>query len=210
MATPNTIDPRFTSQKASEPLLTVISDTDKWLVSFPRLPHVARNEKGNKLVVKVEELVSIHPFKMSARRVFGELVDGKLADELFRLNIVHERAIEKFERWKIFKYLPVQANRDIDGFGRDWAALLERCSLETERSSGITTTVEELYKNMKGEKMTFLEFAHSIGEILVRIVACTILRFVLCTCLYACGSYLRSPPFFFLRSRLGRAAALPL
>ena len=33
---------------------------------------------------------------------------------------------------------------------------------------------------------------------------------VLCTYLYAGGSYLRSLSFFFLRSRLGRVAALPL
>jgi gliotoxin/aspirochlorine/mycotoxins biosynthesis cytochrome P450 monooxygenase len=164
------IDPHFTPQKASELLPIMISDTDEWLESLPRLPHVIRSEKGNKLIIKAEELVSILPFKMIARRVFGQLVDDKLIDELFNLNIVHERVINhtffgKFEQWKIFKYLPVQANRDVDSFERDWAALLKRTSLEAERR-GITTTVSELYQDMKEGHMTFLEFAHSIDEIL--------------------------------------------
>lgn len=164
------IDPHFTVQKASELLPIMISDTDEWLESLPRLSHVVRHEKDTKLAIKAEELVSILPFKMIARRVFGDLVDDKLIDELFRLNIVHERVINrtffgKFEQWKIFKYLPIQANRDVDGFERDCAALLERTSLEAERR-GITTTVSELYKNMKDGHMTFLEFAHSIDEIL--------------------------------------------
>lgn len=164
------IDPHFTTQKASELLPIMISDTDEWLESLPHLSHVVRNEKENKLAIKAEELVSILPFKMIARRVFGELVDDKLIDELFRLNIVHERVINrtffgKFEQWKIFKYLPVQANRDVDGFERDWAALLERTSLEAEKR-GITTTVSDLYKNMKDGHMSFVEFAHSIDEIL--------------------------------------------
>lgn len=164
------IDPHFTSQKASELLPIMISDTDEWLESLPRLSHVVRNEKDNKLAIKAEELVSILPFKMIARRVFGELVDDKLIDELFQLNIVHERVINhtffgKFEQWRIFKYLPVQANRDVDGFERDWAALLERTGLEAQRR-GISTTVGDLYQNMKEGHMTFLEFAHSIDEIL--------------------------------------------
>jgi len=164
------IDPHFTSQKASELLPIMISDTDEWLESLPRLPHVVRNGKDNKLAIKAEELVSILPFKMIARRVFGDLVDDKLVDELFRLNIVHERVINhtffgKFEQWKIFKYLPVQANRDVVGFERDWAALLERTSLEAE-NRGITTTVSDLYRNMKEGHMTFPEFSHSIDEIL--------------------------------------------
>lgn len=164
------IDPHFSSQKASELLPVMINDTDEWLESLPRLSHVVRGEKDNKLVVKAEELVSILPFKMIARRVFGDLIDDELVNELFNLNIVHERVINrtflgKFEQWKIFKYLPVQANRDVDGFERDWAALLERTSLEAERR-GITTTVGEMYKDMKMGRMTFLEFAHSIDEIL--------------------------------------------
>jgi cytochrome P450 len=164
------IDPHFTSQKASELLPIMINDTDEWIESLPRLSHVIRKEKDNKLVIKAEELVSILPFKMIARRVFGDLVDDKLIDELFRLNIVHERVINhtffgKFEQWRIFKYLPVQANRDVNGFERDWAALLQRTSLEAEKR-GISTTVGDLYKNMKEGHMTFLEFAHSIDEIL--------------------------------------------
>lgn len=164
------IDPHFTVQKAVELLPIMISDTDQWLESLPHLPHVVRNEKDNRLVIKAEELVSILPFKMIARRVFGELVDDKLVDELFRLNLVHERVINhtffgKFEQWKIFKYLPVQANKDVDNFERDWAALLKRISLEAERRN-MTTTVSELYKDMKEGHMTFLEFAHSIDEIL--------------------------------------------
>ena len=148
----------------------MISDTDEWLESLSRLPHVVKNEKDNKLAIKAEELVSILPFKMIARRVFGELVDDKLIDELFHLNIVHERVINrtffgKFEQWKVFRYLPVQANRDVDEFERDWAALLERTSLEAEKR-GITTTVSDMYKNMKEGHMTFAEFAHSIDEIL--------------------------------------------
>lgn len=164
------IDPHFTPQKASELLPIMISDTDEWLESLSRLPHVVKNEKDNKLAIKAEELVSILPFKMIARRVFGELVDDKLIDELFHLNIVHERVINrtffgKFEQWKVFRYLPVQANRDVDEFERDWAALLERTSLEAEKR-GITTTVSDMYKNMKEGHMTFAEFAHSIDEIL--------------------------------------------
>ena len=164
------IDPHFTPQKASELLPIMINDTDEWLESLPRLSHVIRNEKDNKLVLKAEELVSVLPFKMIARRVFGQLVEDKLIDELFNLNIVHERVINhtffgKFEQWRIFKYLPVQANRDVDGFERNWAALLERTSLEAEKR-GITTTVSELYNVMKEGHMTFLEFAHSIDEIL--------------------------------------------
>lgn len=164
------IDPHFTPQRASELLPIMISDTDEWLESLSRLPHVVKNEKDNKLAIKAEELVSILPFKMIARRVFGELVDDKLIDELFHLNIVHERVINrtffgKFEQWKVFRYLPVQANRDVDDFERDWAALLERTSLEAEKR-GLTTTVSDMYKNMKEGHMTFAEFAHSIDEIL--------------------------------------------
>src|SRR6202000_1382594 len=72
------IDPHFTAQKASDLLPTMIRDTDEWLESLPHLPHVVRNEKDNQLAIKAEELVSILPFKMIARRVFGELVDDKL------------------------------------------------------------------------------------------------------------------------------------
>ena len=164
------VDPHFTPQKASELLPIMISDTDEWLESLPRLPHVVKNEKDNKLVIKAEELVSILPFKMIARRVFGKLVDDELIDELFHLNIVHERVMNhsffgKFEQWKIFKYLPTQANKDVDEFEREWAAILVRTSLEAERR-GITTTASELYKCVKDGNMTFLEFAHTVDEIL--------------------------------------------
>jgi cytochrome P450 len=164
------MDPYFTSQKSSELLPIMISDTGEWLESLPRLSHVVRNEKDNKLAIRAEELVSTLPFRMIARRVFDELLDDKLLDELSQLNTVHERVMTraffgKFEQWKIFKYLPVQANRDVGGFERDWAALLERTSLEAEKR-GIITTVSDMYKDMKEGHMSFPEFAHSVDEIL--------------------------------------------
>lgn len=54
------------------------------------------------------------------------------------MNEVHERIIghtffSKLLQYKIFHYLPIQANRDIDAFSKDWSALLVRKSLECEK-----------------------------------------------------------------------------
>jgi hypothetical protein len=94
----------------------------------------------------------------------------KLLDEFSQLNPVHERVMTraffgKFEQWKIFRYLPVQANRDVGGFKHGWAALLERTSLEAEKRD-IATTVSDMYKDMREGHMSFPEFAHSVDEIL--------------------------------------------
>ena len=53
------------------------------------------------------------------------------------MNTVHERVIgntffSKLLQYKIFNYLPIQANKDVDQFERDWAALLIRTCKECE------------------------------------------------------------------------------
>jgi hypothetical protein len=57
--------------------------------------------------------------------------------ELYAMNAVHERIIantffSKLLQYKIFHYLPIQANRDIDQFSKDWSELLISKCLECE------------------------------------------------------------------------------
>jgi hypothetical protein len=53
----------------------------------------------------------------------------------------------------------------LDESEHDWAALLERTSLEAEKRD-IATTVSDMYKDMREGHMSFPEFAHSVDEIL--------------------------------------------
>jgi gliotoxin/aspirochlorine/mycotoxins biosynthesis cytochrome P450 monooxygenase len=72
------VDPHFTLDKAFALLPTMISDTDIWLKDLPSLPNVRKAEKGDKLYIKAEELVSELPFKLIARRLFGDQLDDKV------------------------------------------------------------------------------------------------------------------------------------
>jgi hypothetical protein len=74
-------------------------------------------------------------FRLEFERYLKRIL--QLVAELYGLNTVHERIIQhtffgKFEQWKLFQYLPLQANRDVNGFEADWAALLTRTSLEAQ------------------------------------------------------------------------------
>lgn len=83
---------------------------------------------------------------------------------------IHERIIghtffSKLLQYKVFHYLPIQANRDLEKFSKQWAELLLRKSLECEQR-GIKTAVSDLYKSVKAGDLSFVEFAHTIDEIL--------------------------------------------
>jgi hypothetical protein len=87
--------------------------------------------------------------------------------------------LSKLHHYRIYKYLPIQANRDVDNFRKEWNDLLVRKCLESEEVSygfpvfsfltflqkGINTSVYELYKNMKEGQMTYDEFSHTLDEI---------------------------------------------
>lgn len=71
------VDPHFSLDHAFELLPVMISDTEEWMEQLPSLPISEKDEKG-RLHIKAEKLVSELPFKMIARRLFGELIDEKV------------------------------------------------------------------------------------------------------------------------------------
>lgn len=71
------VDPHFSLEHSFELLPVMISDTEEWLEQLPSLPVAKKDEKG-RLHIKAEELVSELPFKMIARRLFGDLIDDQV------------------------------------------------------------------------------------------------------------------------------------
>ena len=72
------VDPHFTLNKAYDLLPVMIADTEAWLEQLPTLPATKLDEKNSKLIIRAEELVSELPFKIIARRLFGDMIDGEV------------------------------------------------------------------------------------------------------------------------------------
>lgn len=90
----------------------------------------------------------------------------------------------KVEQWALASYLPTQANRDLQEFEKGWATLLHRVARSAEEvgtlllctklqsiiafipQKGITTAITDMYKKMQEGGMSFVEFSHTMDEIL--------------------------------------------
>ncbi|KAK0469980.1 cytochrome P450 [Desarmillaria tabescens] len=162
------IDPHFSSSVAIDLLPIMNADVSEWLNTLP-MAMKSPNER-TKFKVQAGELVSHLPLKMIASAIFGSLLNDKLRAELIDLFILHERLMTrailgKFYQWTLASYLPTEANRDAQVFQRDWCNLLRRCAREAEERN-IKTAVSELYKTMQEGGMSFVEYCHSVDEIL--------------------------------------------
>ncbi|EGN93942.1 hypothetical protein SERLA73DRAFT_78325 [Serpula lacrymans var. lacrymans S7.3] len=165
-------DPHWTAAMTKDSVPSMLIDTTNWINVLPMLPIAKRdptNEKG--FIIESAELQSELPFKMIARRLFGEMLDEELFQELYGLNKVHERImanaflVGKIHQWKLVSHLPTKANRDNLWFQENWAKLLHRVSKQTVEK-GISNAVSTMYELMQSGAMTFDEFSHTVDEIL--------------------------------------------
>ncbi|KAH7921636.1 cytochrome P450 [Leucogyrophana mollusca] len=165
-------DPHWTAAMTKESVPSMLDDTVDWINQLPSLP-VVRHDPANEkdLIIESADLQSELPFKMIARRLFGETMDEKLFRELYSLNKVHERImanaflVGKIHQWKLVSYLPTKANYDNKWFQKHWAELLHRVAREG-KEKGISTAVGVMYDTMQSGGMSFDEFSHTVDEML--------------------------------------------
>jgi hypothetical protein len=72
------VDPHLSLEKGLEMLPVMISDIDEWLEQLPRSAVATRDEKNTCIYVDATRLVLKPPFKLTARRMFGDLIDDKV------------------------------------------------------------------------------------------------------------------------------------
>jgi cytochrome P450 len=164
------LDPHFNIEKSQELVPLIVSRSAEWLQMLPGLPATQLQEKNGALVVDTTKLAFEIPPKIVAHRFFGELLDDELTSKLVVMTEIHDRFIARiflgfWHHFRIYKYLPIEANREIDKFAKDWKELLVgKCEEAYKR--GIRTVASDLYVDVKEGRWTFDEFAHTIDNIL--------------------------------------------
>lgn len=72
-------DPHWTAMMTKDSVPSMVEDTEEWITRFPTLPTSHYNSSSEKIfTVESAELQSELPFKMIARRLFGEMLDDKV------------------------------------------------------------------------------------------------------------------------------------